>query len=425
MPKARTMLALGLTALVVLAGFAFIRNLIDFPVYYAAGQSLGGGRVDLYAADFALGRVMDYRYPPFFLLLFWPLWVLPYKVAAYVWYLFGVAEIAGSVFFIRRAVAAPDNQKRLWLVVFFAVAAYFITILHYGNAHLLAIFLLFAACYFAFARKPVFAGLAMASAIAIKLTPALLLPYFALKKQWQMLASVAVFLVAINLAPATYFGFEKNNELLKTWFNHVVVSQEFHEANGPINLSLKGQLRRTLSTVDYSQRVDGDVQYPAVNLASLPPSQIDLAWIGISAVACLAVFGFIWTAGRDVFGEAFALEIGLLICLMLFVGPLTSKIYFIALIWPVTALAAFAFNHATRQAKRVRGLLIFVAAVNSVLPLLPGRSLQRWLLVLGVDFYLNLLLLLALVYVLLARRRSVLPRSAAPQSSPPSAARTS
>src|SRR5919206_2816209 len=119
MPKARPMLALGLTALVVLAGFAFIRNLIDFPVYYAAGQSLRGGRVDLYAADFALGRVMDYRYTPFFLLLFWPLWLLPYKVAAYLWYLCGVAEITGSLFFVRRAVAILDDQKRLWLVVFF------------------------------------------------------------------------------------------------------------------------------------------------------------------------------------------------------------------------------------------------------------------------------------------------------------------
>jgi alpha-1,2-mannosyltransferase len=427
------MLAIGLTVLIVLAGFAFTRNLIDFPVYYAAGQSLRGGRADLYAADFALGRVMDYRYPPFFLLAFWPLWLLPYKVAAYLWYLFGAAEIAGSLFFIRRATAISDNQKRLWLVVFFAVASYFVTVLHYGNAHLLAIFLLFAACYFASERKSVFAGLAMALAITIKLTPALILPYFALKKQWRLLASVAVFLAVINLAPAAYFGFARNNELLKTWFEHVVVSQEFHEANGPINLSLKGQLRRTFSAVDYAQRVDGDVQYPAVNLTALPPSQIDFVWIAISVLACLAAFGLLVfvsrTAGaegeRKIFGETFALEIGLLICLMLFVGPLTSKIYFIALLWPVGALAAFAFNQATRQAKRVRGLLIFVAIVNSVLPLLPGRSLQRWLLVLGVDFYVNLLLLLALGYVLLVIRRSVPRRSAASQSSSPSAARTS
>src|SRR5437868_8480261 len=128
MPKARPMLAIGLTVLIVLAGFAFTRNLIDFPVYYAAGQSLRGGRADLYAADFALGRVMDYRYPPFFLLAFWPLWLLPYKVAAYLWYLFGVAEIALCVLFIRRVAAIPSQKKWLWLVVFFAVAPYFVIV---------------------------------------------------------------------------------------------------------------------------------------------------------------------------------------------------------------------------------------------------------------------------------------------------------
>src|SRR5438105_9183560 len=102
MPNARFMLVAGLAVLAALAGLAFIRNLIDFPVYYAAGQSLLGGRTDLYAPDFALGRVMDYRYPPFFLLAFLPLWLLPYKVAAYLWYLSSVAEIALCIFFVRR-----------------------------------------------------------------------------------------------------------------------------------------------------------------------------------------------------------------------------------------------------------------------------------------------------------------------------------
>ena len=225
MPNARFMLVTGLAVLVALAGFAFIHNLIDFPVYYAAGQSLLSGRTDLYAPDFALGRVMDYRYPPFFLLAFRYVqkgdFTITYKVAAYLWYLFSIAEIALCVLFIRRVAAIPSEKRWLWLVVFFAVAPYFVIVLHYGNAHLLAIFLLFAACYLAFDEKPVFAGLALALAISIKLTPALLLPYFALRKQWRLLAAVAVFLVAINLAPAIYFGFAKNHELLKNWFEQL------------------------------------------------------------------------------------------------------------------------------------------------------------------------------------------------------------
>ena len=452
MPKARFMLLSGLALLVALAGLAFISNLIDFPVYYAAGQSLLGGRTDLYAPDFALGRVMDYRYPPFFLLAFWPLWLLPYKVAAYLWYVGSVAEIALSVFFIRRVAAIPSGNRWLWPAVFFAVAPYFIAILHYGNAHLLVTFLLFAGCYLACEKKPVVAGLAMALAISIKLTPALLLPYFALRREWRLLAAAAVFLIIINLAPALYFGFAGNNRLLKDWFAHVVVSQEFHEANGPINLSLKGQLRRYFSDVDYAQRVDGDIDYPAINLASAPQSQADVAWKAVAAISCLMAFGLIirlrrkWgerrelenqpepqvgrqavnaADGRERFGGVFSLEVALLICLMLFVGPLTSKIYFIALLWPVASLAAFASRQSSRQAKRVRALLIALAVTNSVLPLLPGRSLQRWLLVLGADFYVNLLLLLAVAYVMWAMARPAQGRSGGRQMSSRSTARTS
>jgi alpha-1,2-mannosyltransferase len=428
MSKARLTLLISLAVLVALAGAAFVRNLIDFPVYYAAGQSLLGGRTDLYAPDFALGRVMDYRYPPFFLLAILPLWLLPYKVAAYLWYLCGVIEIALCVFFIRRVAAMPKDEKWLWVAVFFLVAPYFVTALHYGNAHLLAVTLLFAAFYLVFRQKPVVAGLLLALSISIKLTPALVLPYFALRRQWRLLASVAVLLVAINLTPALYFGFAKNNELLKNWYEHVVVGQEFHEANGPINLSLKGQLRRYLSDVDYTQRVDGDVHYPAINALSLPASQLDLAWKVIVALLCLAVFGWMFLArgrlehGR---GEVFSLEMGLLICVMLLVGPLTSKIYFIALLWPAAALAAFAFSRSTRQALRLRALLIALAILNSVLPLLPGRSLQRWLLVLGADFYVNLLLLLAVAYALWSVARSAPSRFDARQTSARSTARTS
>jgi hypothetical protein len=429
MAKARLTLLVGLAILAALAGFAFVRNLIDFPVYYAAGQSLLSGRTDLYAPDFALGRVMDYRYPPFFLLACLPLWLLPYKVATYLWYLANVIEIAFCVFFIRDVAPTPKAQGKMWAVVFFLVVPYFVIVLHYGNAHLLAIAFMFAALYFAHREKPLLAGLLLALSITIKLTPAFVLPYFVLKREWRLLASTTILLVVINLMPAFYFGFAKNNELINEWFNHVVVSQEFHEANGPINLSLKGELRRDLTDVDYAQRVDGDVRYPAVNLFSLPQSQADVAWIIISGLVCLPVFGLIAYVGRrsgnSRSGETFSLEIALLIYVMLFVGPLTSKIYFIAWLWPVAALAAFAFNRTTREAIRLRRLLIILAVINSVLPLLPGRLLQRWLLVLGVDFYVNLLLLLATTYALWSTARPALTRFDERQRSSRSTARTS
>ncbi len=414
----------GLIAIGLL-GLLFIRNLIDFPVYYAAGQSLIGGRTDLYSPDFALGRVMDYRYPPLFLVALTPLWFLPYTLAAYVWYVLSVLELIGCVLIVVRVFPSFRESWILWIVVAFGVIQYFVMALHYGNAHLLATFLLFASLYYVLQQKDLPAAALMALAITIKLTPVLLLPYFVLKRQWTFVASVCVFLVAFNIAPSIYFGFRGNSELLRSWYGHVVASQEFHEDNGPINLSLKGQLRRYLSTVDYSQRVDGDVQYPSINLASLSRQQVVGIWAVIAAGLFAGVLFLVWRGGGSSQASVqqsdldrvglFAHELSLMLCLMLLVGPLTSKIYFIALFWPLACLASVAVDRKAREGRVAMRVMVVVALVNLVLPLLPGRSVQRLLLVLGVDFYLNCLLMAALMVALVSRQRVLRKRSAEPR----------
>src|ERR1051325_638496 len=106
-----------LATLIVLSGLVFIRNLVDFPVYYAAGQSLLDGRTDLYAPDFARGPVMDYRYPPLFLLLLTPLWLLPYRVAAYVWYAISLLEIIGCLYFLKSLARPPRMTKSMAAII--------------------------------------------------------------------------------------------------------------------------------------------------------------------------------------------------------------------------------------------------------------------------------------------------------------------
>jgi len=416
----RILLILAGAIAIGLLGLLFIRNLIDFPVYYAAGQSLISGRTDLYSSDFALGRVMDYRYPPFLLIALTPLWFLPYTLAAYIWYLLAVLEIIGCVLIVVRVFPSFRESWMLWVVVALGVIQYFVMVLHYGNVHLLATFLLFASLYYALQQKDLTAAVLMALAITIKLTPVLLLPYFALKRRWKLLAAVCVFLAAFNIAPSIYFGFRGNSELLRSWYGHVVASQEFHEDNGPINLSLKGHLRRYLSTVDYSQRVDGDVQYSTINIASQSRQQVVGVWAVIAAGLFAGVLFLVWRGGGssrvgvqrdDLDRGRLSHEFSLMICLMLLVGPLTSKIYFIALLWPVACLASFAVDSKAREGKVAMRVLGVVAFINSVLPLLPGRSIQRLLLVLGVDFYLNCLVMGALIFALVSRARVFRKRS--------------
>jgi hypothetical protein len=432
--KSLAILAIAVTALVVAAGVVLTRDfesdshdrrnhLFDFEVYYTAGRSLlygqnpdgGQGRTDLYSEDFASGKIMDYRYPPLFLVALIPLWALPAKPAAIVWFLLSALSIIASTLILKRAATAfslRENKHKLaiWLTTVLIVAQYFVMVVHYGNAHLLAISLLFAALFFFIRKRLPLAALLMALAITIKLTPLILLPYFALKKQWKLLVLTGLFLSVINLLPSFYFGLGKNTELLKSWYSHVVADQEFHEINGPINLSLKGQLRRYLTRVDYNNRVDGDVNYRSINFISLPANMVDRIWMAIATVVFILGLTLIWWTARRRPGDDCArviLELGLMICLMLFVGPLTSKIYFIALLWPVFFLAAFAFNSSSPGTRFGRRALITAAAINLILPLLPGSSVQRLLLVVGIDFFVNCLVMTALAYVLISTRRTL------------------
>src|SRR5437762_9673421 len=110
----KQILLLSLLVAAAILSFFFVRNLVDFPVYYAAGRSLVGGRTDLYSPDFALGRVMDYRYPPFFLLALLPLWLLPYQIAAYLWTLLETIAIIAFVLIVVRTFRASGT---MWLAV--------------------------------------------------------------------------------------------------------------------------------------------------------------------------------------------------------------------------------------------------------------------------------------------------------------------
>ena len=429
--NSRTIAALGVVAVILLLGFVFSSNLVDFPVYYSAGRSLLNGRTDLYAPDFALGRVMDYRYPPFFLLAVLPLSLIPYPIAAYVWYLFCAAAVAGCAVIVGRVFDGLRASKTMSVLVALAAAQYFVIALHYGNAHLIAVFLLFASLWLFLQRKDLPAAVLISLAITIKLTPALLLPYFVVKKRWTLLVATSLCVIAINLIPSIYFGFRENNQLLRAWYGHVIESQTFHEDNGPINLSLKGELRRYLSPVDYSQRVDGDVRYPTVNVLNASRETTEQLWMAITATIFGGVLVFImWRSIPTKNAEAkpqrdlISLELGLMICLTLLVGPLTSKIYFIALLWPIACLADFAATRNHQAAGRiVFRVIAAVAGLNVVLPLLPGRSVQRWLLVVGADFFVNLLMMGMLAYALVIQSRSLRSQSVEPQMRVPSEAK--
>lgn len=381
---------------------------VDYQVYYYAGLSLLAGRTDLYSSTFSLGELLDYRYPPLFLLLIWPLSLLSFSAATYVWWLLCWAQEFGCIYYVRRLVRENGRAGMslfCWVIVSLAVAPYYVMALQYGNAQIFVTMAIFGSFCLALRSKVIQAALLMALAITFKVFVLLAIPYFILKKQWNYLAAVGLFVVILNLLPAFYFGFGKNLELVGTWFDHIVLDHERHETIGPINLSLKGQLRRHLTDIDYSERVSGtdwaDTEYRQVNLVSIPSQYAAYIWIGLSLILYLVFAVVVWrNRAAPASGQRRLLEYGLIVCLTLLVNPLSYKIYFILLLLPLAALANFAFTAGSTQAKVSRYVVYFVAAANVILPLIPGRIAQRLLLVIGTDFWITTVVTATLFYVL-------------------------
>jgi hypothetical protein len=364
---------------------------------------------------------MDYRYPPLFLFLVFPFGFLPYDWAEYLWLWVNLIAVFLAVIAIRRGFETttenPQKLKLILILSFLICAKFFFPLVKNLNVHLLILCSVFGAFYFLLKQRKLIAAALMALAISIKIVPVLTLPYFALKKQWLFLSATVVFTVIFNLLPAFYFGADLNFRLLNDWYNHVLVNDEFHELNGPINLSLKGQLERYLVGVDYPKRTF-DPDYQNVNLVSLSKNQADNIWKISALLMMIGTLFVIWYSSKlrnktDFLNSKFDsfayYEFGLMICLSLIIAPRSNKYYFLALFFPLIPFLHALFRNKSKFNIAAFGIILMLAVI---LPLIPGRSLQRLLTVLGIDFYMALVLWIALAYNLFNESLTVKKRLA-------------
>jgi len=429
MKLVKTLSAGFILGVVLIIGSAFVtsrHHWADVHVYHSAAHSLfNKGRIDLYSADFADDAIMDYRYTPFFLFLVFPFSFLPYEAAEFIWLWLNIVALVPAIIAVKRGFeTTATNPRRIYLILFLSFlvcAKLFFPLIRNLNVHLLILCLIFGAFYLLLKQKKLLAALLMALAITIKIVPVLTLPYFALKKQWLFLSATVVLVVVFNLLPAFYFGADLNFKLLNDWHNHVLVNNEFHEINGPLNLSLKGQLERYLVGVDYTKRTF-DPDYQNINVISISKNQADWIWkISILAMSVGTLF-LIWFSSKlrnksylsnqnteklieskdnlsakmpNQFDSFVYNEFGLMICLSLLIAPRSNGYYFLALFFPLIPFIHTVFRNKSKFNILAFGLIL---TLTCLLPLVPGRSTQRLFLVLGVDFYTALILWIALAY---------------------------
>jgi alpha-1,2-mannosyltransferase len=212
----------------------------DFRVYYLAGRAALRG-ADLYSPDIYADAVWsEYRCSPAFALIFSPLSLLPQTLAAGLWTFVNMLclflFIAGSSYVVKRPpsgfpgwlrgrVGAALEGKVDWVILAAVAltARFWLIDLRCGqvNTFMWALTALALVCD---ARdKPWPAGILLGVAASSKLIPLFFVGYLILRWRWRSAAVAALTVVALWAAPALVYGWERNTEYLRGWYDLTVL----------------------------------------------------------------------------------------------------------------------------------------------------------------------------------------------------------
>jgi hypothetical protein len=354
-------------AAVIGIGILCVRHEMDFQVYYAAATRALHGEPDLFELD-SPGAGLAYRYAPVIALLISPLTLFPVPVAGFIWYLLKVAALAVTVrIAVRMAGSCDLSEAGLFGVGFLLTGGYLIEEMATGNMHLLAMSCLVVAFYGIEQRRVAAASFCLALSILAKVTPAIVLPYLAIRRQWRVLGGTLAVIVGVSLAPSFVVGHDTNMRWLGDWGRTVLARVE----PGPNERdeSLKGVLLRYLSASDAPV---GD--YPSVKVANLPRPVVLAVWF--IAVAGIAGSLLLTASDRHKIAARRVYEYPLLLAAILLVSPHNTRIYYCALFLPYVMLVIAARRTPPGRLARLLRLALWAScAVNTVAPAVaPGRA---------------------------------------------------
>ena len=372
-----------LVALALLAERAATRS-IDFPVYHRAAQQILAGNYELYPPE-AYGGVphpsQGFRYAPAVAFLFLPFGWLSLETAAFVFVCLKMGALwwMGATIARRIGLTTPRHQKSehervpirvgraqgwgraAFLVAFLIVGGYLVEELRFGNAHLFVVALMVLAFDRAESGKVATPAMALAIAIATKLTPLALLAYFALRRRWAVCMATVVVLVALVVLPALVMGVDGNARQLRAFATYAM--EKVDEGD---NYSLRGVFVRYLTPgLEDSSHI-------RANVADLPMSTVNAMWLASLAALGIASLVVLWRHDDDPVVRT--LEFSIVMTGIVLASPHTQRRYYVAVYVPVVALVLLwnASARAALERRRIAAGVLATALPASILPLVFG-----------------------------------------------------
>ena len=215
-------------AVVALSAGLFVlkinRDMVDFGVNYAAGERLIHGETIYRTSD----EHYQFKYAPFCAMIYAPLAMLPPTAARIIWYVLVLAATAGLLLSTYRLLGPKDPRgaRTATILAALVLAKFFLREVQLGQINAIITALLFIMVINLVRDeekrskgRSVLAGLLWGLATALKPYALIFLPYFLLKRRWNILWPALLVLGVSLFAPSAYYGFNGNILVHEEWIS--------------------------------------------------------------------------------------------------------------------------------------------------------------------------------------------------------------
>jgi hypothetical protein len=310
---------------------AFRANGNDLTTYLVASRDFWHG-ANPYQAD----TPFPFIYPLFVCVLLWPLAHAPYGFAVAAWYALSVGALAATTAVVASATGAVRSS---WVAVAAIVTVALADVLQNNlvNGQINPVVLALCAIgAWAWTRRhrPA-AGIAIGAAIALKLTPAILLIWLARRRDWRTiawtLAAAAVFAVGL---PWLVTG-------SRVWPDYAYYGHTF----------IAGHLAESADIVTHHR---------AFGLVEVVRQAIGSAWAADAWIVAAIVAGVVWLADRPAARPAIH-AFALYLAASLLISPM-SEVHHLILLWPALLLLVGEATDGRMSPGRMAMLLLVLVA---------------------------------------------------------------
>lgn len=294
-----------------------------------------------------------FPYPPITLALMAPVTWVPQPAAQVLWALCKIPLIVLIFWLVTRivrAAAGPDHpiHPLALALVLFAWLWPIVGDFQQGQTNLLMLLPLVAGLRLLqrpTAPAQLAAGLLIALAVSIKVTPLIFLPYVVLQRRWIALASaLAGLLLWLLLVPAALFGWNQNLTWLSQWTHIMILPYVQHaQIQYSTGQSLPSFLARLLQHIPAYQTpgtlpADPKVDH-FINLLDLPAATVHMLTRCLLLAAALA--GAFWMRKplATFRSPTYLLHLAALACFMLWASERTWIHHYVTLLIPLMTLA--------------------------------------------------------------------------------------